>query len=161
MRLREFSICVLLLVPFLAVSERAEATEVYRWTDADGVVHYSQTPPPSEANASKLSLRDPRPSDDAPVEDIYDVAGQQARMQALREERERKRQERLERQREAASRQADSYAPSEIYTYPAWWLRPRPPVRPQPPPDRPSPGPGDAIRPPDMIKPPSPLTPKG
>ena len=76
MRLREFSICVLLLVPFLAVSERAEATEVYRWTDADGVVHYSQTPPPSEANASKLSLRDPRPSDDAPVEDIYDVAGQ-------------------------------------------------------------------------------------
>lgn len=161
MRLRGSSICVLLFVLFLSIYERADATEVYRWTDAEGVVHFSQTPPPSDANASRLSLRDPRPPEDAPVEDIYDVAGQQARMQALREERERKRQERLERQREAASRQVDSYPQSEIYTYPAWWLRPRPPVRPQPPPVRPSPGPGDAIRPPDVIRPPSPLTPKG
>lgn len=158
--LKETGLMVFALVTVMAW-QSAGATEVYRWTDADGVVHFSQTPPPLSADADKLVLHDPQPPGNDAVEDIYDVAGQQARMEALREERERKRQERIEQQREAESRQRAPYRQQDEYTYPGWWLRPDPPLRPLPPIERPPTGPGDPIRPPDMIRPPSPLTPRG
>lgn len=40
--MRRGSLCALLLL-----AGAAGATEVYRWTDADGVVHYTDQPPPS------------------------------------------------------------------------------------------------------------------
>ncbi len=41
MRLRP----ALLLLPLLALAAAASATEVYVWTDANGVKHYSDSPP--------------------------------------------------------------------------------------------------------------------
>lgn len=141
------------------------ATEIYRWTDENGVVHFSQTPPPAaQAEVSRLALRDTRPADYDPEADIYGVAEQQERMQALREEREKKREERLSRQSRAASQPVVVYPERDylnypIYRYPGY--QPRPPYRPNPPGQRPRPQPGDPIRPPSPITPPSPLRPNG
>ena len=35
----------------------ATASQVYRWVDADGTVHYSQTPPPSQGSDSVETLQ--------------------------------------------------------------------------------------------------------
>ena len=142
----------------MGVAGSVHATEIYRWTDENGVEHFSQTaPPPAQAGVSRLSLADDRPGSYDPDEDIFGVAEQEARMQALREEREQKRQERLERQQAAARLQAQpqqrdqGYWDRPVYWYPGH--RPRPPLRPMPPIERPPPGPGDPIRPPRPITP--------
>ena len=67
----------ILVVAFCAglTLDSARATEVYRWVDEDGVVHFSQTAPPGqETDVSKMSLADTRPSDYDPDADIYGVA---------------------------------------------------------------------------------------
>jgi hypothetical protein len=43
------------LLVLLLLSAPAQA-EVYRWIDANGVVHYSSTPPPQGAKADRLNL---------------------------------------------------------------------------------------------------------
>ena len=139
----------------------AEATEVYRWTDENGVVHFSQTPPPpSESEVSKLALDDTRPADYDPEADIYGVAAQQERMKALREEMEKKRQgrERQAPMQNVTPYRDRTYLNYPIYGYPGYY--PRPPYRPNPPIERPRPRPGDPIRPPRPIQPPSPLRPR-
>lgn len=110
------------------------ATEVYRWVDEDGVVHFSQTAPiKPEANVDRLALQDTRPSDYDPDQDIYGVAEQAERMKALREDMEAKRQASLERQREAAKQPVVQYRQPERYGYPIFWdAGPRPPLRPVP-----------------------------
>jgi hypothetical protein len=35
---------------------QAEATELYRWTDANGVIHYSDTPPRGQTNARRMRV---------------------------------------------------------------------------------------------------------
>lgn len=142
----------------------SRATEVYRWVDEDGVVHFSQTAPPGQdTDVSKLSLADTRPSDYDPDEDIYGVAEQEKRMKAKRDDMEKRRQERLERQRQTANQPPVQYRVPEQYGYPVYWNhgpRPQPPLRPVPPIARPDPGPGQPIKPPGMIKPPSPIKPR-
>ncbi|MGH8414453.1 MAG: DUF4124 domain-containing protein [Gammaproteobacteria bacterium] len=41
----------------------AQAQQVYRWVDAQGNVHYSQTPPPDAATKAKLVDVEPPPPD--------------------------------------------------------------------------------------------------
>lgn len=119
------------------------ATEVYRWMDENGVVHFSQTAPNKPgAEVDRLALQDTRPSDYDPDQDIYGVAEQAERMTALREEMDAKRQESLERQREAAKQPAYQYRQPERYGYPVFWNpwpRPQPPFRPDPPVTLPAP----------------------
>jgi len=129
---------ILLLVVFCGFSSLAvNATEVYRWVDKDGVVHFSQTAPlQAEAEVDKLALQDTRPSDYDPDQDIYGVAEQAERMKALREEMDEKRQASLERQREAAKQPVVQYRQPERYGFPVYWnpgVRPQPPLRPVPP----------------------------
>jgi hypothetical protein len=156
----------ILLAAFCAglALDSALATEVYRWVDEDGVVHFSQMAPPGqETDVSKMSLADTRPSDYDPDADIYGVAEQEKRMKAMRDDMEQRRQDRLERQRQAASQAPVQYRDYESYGYPVYWnpgLRPKPPLRPVPPIARPDPGPGQPIRPPGMINPPSPIKPR-
>jgi len=48
----------LLLLVLLAVSLPALAsTQVYSWTDANGVKHFSDSPPPASVNAQKIKVR--------------------------------------------------------------------------------------------------------
>lgn len=139
------------------------ASEIYRWVDENGVVNFSQTAPPSKDVAvDKVAVEDGRPSDWDPDADIYGVEEQAARMQALREDREKKRQELLERQKHQQSLTAPQYRVPEPYSYPGFWgpgIRPIPPIYPRPPIARPPTGPGAPIQPPDFIKPPSGLDP--
>ena len=153
---------VLLALAALAC-QAAHATEIYRWTDENGVVHFSQTPPPTaDSEVSRLALSDAQPADYDPENDIYGVAEQQERMKALREEREKKRQERLARQAQPASQAVIPYRERDYFTYPIYGYpgyQPRPPYRPNPPGQRPRPQPGEPIRPPSPISPPGPLRP--
>jgi len=129
------------------------AQEVYRWVDENGVVNFSDTAPAAPAAAVDiLALENPEPAGQDPEEDIYDVAGQAERMQALREEMAREREARRERQRNSAQQPAAQ--PSESvrygypYTYPAY---PRPPMKPPArPPGKPTPEPYETstLRPP-------------
>lgn len=41
----------------LALAMPAFATEMYSWTDANGVKHFSDSPPPQSVKAKKLSVR--------------------------------------------------------------------------------------------------------
>lgn len=50
-----------LMVAVLAACSMAVAADIYKWVDADGKVHYSNTPPP-KANVTKVKIEDPAPS---------------------------------------------------------------------------------------------------
>jgi len=110
------------------------ATEVYRWVDADGVVHFSDKAPPSGVDDfSRRDVTVKPPAGYDPERDLYGVAEQQERMRALREDMERRREARREREEQAPPSPAAAPSPAvsyPLYPYPGW--RPRPP-RPEPP----------------------------
>ena len=145
---------VLLLASLLAGP--AAATEIYKWVDENGVMHFSQTAPdPTVDGVSQQKLRDTTPSDYDPDQDIYGVEAQAERMKQMREEMDEKRQARLEREREAQKQQAVQYRDREYYGYPVYrpgWVNPQPPLRPTPPIARPP----SAVMPnPPVARPPS------
>lgn len=90
--------CILL---YLAFTLAAEAGELYKWVDENGVVHYAQTPPPN-AESAEIELQEdyaaPPPSGES---DYADAMEQQA---ARKEERLRLKEERKE-EREARERE--------------------------------------------------------
>lgn len=130
-----------LLGLLVAGSPAAWAEQIYRWTDGDGVVHFSQTPPPAGRPVETVVIEDNRPSDFDPEADIFGVAEQQARMQALREDMAERRAAAIERQREAAARTPPPVQPEPpawpAYRWPVFWPRPPRPQPPIAPPQRP------------------------
>jgi hypothetical protein len=148
----------------LFLAGAAAAQEVYRWVDEDGVVNFSDTAPASAesgAEVNTLTLQDTTPMNYDPEQDIYNVAAQAERMQALRAEMEKEREARLEQQQSAPQQPASTSSSAVNYGYPYGYpaygrppLRPgRPPARP---PERPVPEPYDTstLRP--LRPPPSP-----
>ena len=142
-------LAVLLVAP-------AVAAEVYKWVDEDGITHFSQMPPDtSVADVSQQVLRDTRPSDYDPEQDLYGVEEQAKRMQELRDEKDKRYQARLEREREAQKQQVIHYRTQESYGYPIYrpgWGNPRPPLLPTPPVVRP---PGGLLPTPPVARPPT------
>ena len=140
------------LVAFVAAP--AGATEVYRWVDEDGVVHFSQTAPDAAvSDVRRQVIENPVPTGYDPEQDIYDVAGQQERMQARRDALEREREARRERERQAAQRPVTSAPPPQgypVYGWPGY----RPPNRPRPPIEPPIEPPVEPDRPPATLRPP-------
>ena len=134
----------------------APAQDIYRWVDEEGVVHFSDTAPVSESrDVSTVEVEDTRSSDYDPEADIYNVAEQAERMQALRDKMDQEREERRARQRSVAA-QPQPAQPAQSVGYglpPWWWDRPgygRPP-KPELPvlPERPTPEPPTStLRPP-------------
>jgi len=130
--------------------------EIYRWVDANGTVNFSDTAPGAEsAGISTVVLEDTRPADYDPEADIYDVAGQAERMQALRDELAHEREARRETERTAAKTEPPSFDGPVQYGYPVGYpLYPRPPMRPpakppsRPQPPRPEPYETSTLRPP-------------
>ena len=49
-----------LIVAGLAACSMAAVADIYKWVDADGKVHYSNTPPP-KTNVEKVNVEDPAP----------------------------------------------------------------------------------------------------
>jgi len=156
-----------LLMVALAFSHPGTAAELYRWTDADGRVHFSDRPPPAaEVPAEVERLPTPRFADPGIPPGHYSVTEQWQRLQAERLIRQREQWERNREAREltlrerevaAAERAAEELAaPSNVSG--AVWVGPRRPWyghrpgRPQPhtglwKPDHP------AFRPPPPVRP--------
>lgn len=71
------TLCLLSLVAPLLAAAPAEAAKFYKWTDAQGVTHYSADPPPASANkASEVRVRS-RQSEEADAEQA-EAAGSEA-----------------------------------------------------------------------------------
>jgi Domain of unknown function (DUF4124) len=51
---------IFLLATVLITCSLTVAAEIYKWVDAEGKVHYSNTPPP-KANVTKVKVEDPAP----------------------------------------------------------------------------------------------------
>lgn len=113
------------------------ATEVYRWVDADGVVHFSDKAPPSGVDDfSRQDMAVEPPAEYDPEQDVFGVAAQQERMRALREDMERRREARRERAAQAPPPPAAAPSPAvsyPLYPYPGYRPRPPRPPRPEPP----------------------------
>ncbi|HVA56042.1 MAG TPA: DUF4124 domain-containing protein [Gammaproteobacteria bacterium] len=62
------TLCVALLTVTALTCMSALADQVYRWVDAQGNVHYSQTPPPDAITKAKLVDVKPIPPDSTGVE---------------------------------------------------------------------------------------------
>jgi Domain of unknown function (DUF4124) len=87
------------------------AAQVYTWTDADGITHFSETPPADEQLEHTVREIEPAPVTGTPADDdYYSVANQAARMEARRLERERIRAEILKAEAEARRADADAEA---------------------------------------------------
>ena len=134
--LRRYRIAPLCLLLVLSAAPLG-AAEVYRWVDADGVVHFSDKAPPSGvAEFSRQDVVAEPPTGYDPDQDLYGVAAQQERMQALREDMERRREARREREAAAPAPPAAAQSPAvsyPLYPYPGWRPRPPRPPRPEPP----------------------------
>ncbi len=66
MNLKRLSVVLLSLAALTLMTARAD--QVYRWVDAQGNVHYSQTPPPDAVTKAKLVDVKPPPPDPSAVE---------------------------------------------------------------------------------------------
>lgn len=150
---------IVVTLGLLAGAVPAMANEVYRWVDENGVVNFSDAAPGKAqpgAEVNTLTLEDTAPKDYDPEQDIYNVAAQAERMQALREELEQEREARREQQRRVQAQPSTPYQSSVNdrypYDFPAYGRPPmRPPGRPPArPPQRPVPEPYETstLRPP-------------
>ena len=129
----------------------AEAQEVYRWVDENGVVNFSDRAPPdaAEAGVSTLTLEDSRPAGYDPEQDVFNIEATAERTQARREALQQEREALRERQ---ASQPVVVQYPEQSNTGYSWGypfgypplgpggkppFRPpqRPPTQPEPPAD--------------------------
>ena len=80
----------LLIIPFLCLSSPLPAVaDVYRWVDADGQVHYGESPP--SEGARKIELPEASESSPEPDREAADRRARQQRLlDAYEHERERK-----------------------------------------------------------------------
>lgn len=125
----------------------AEAQEIYRWVDENGVVNFSdKAPPAAAAGVSTLTLEDSRPAAYDPEQDLFNIQATLARTQSLRKALEERRAARRESAGARPPVAAQSAAQS-IYGYPYGYppLYPRPLFgpggKPPPRPDQPQPQP--------------------
>jgi hypothetical protein len=104
---RRHSGVVGLVLAVLAVSQALSAAELYRWTDADGRVHFSDRPPAAEATTGVERLPTPRFADPGIPPGHYSVTEQWERLQAERLVREREQWERNREARELSLRERE------------------------------------------------------
>ncbi len=109
---------VAVLVSLFACAVSANASEIYQWTDEDGVVHFSDTRPEDGAVVTGLRFQEMNPPDYDPVEDPYSIRNQATRTNAIWTELEKAREEREEKRREEAERNLRyAQAPYDPYLY--------------------------------------------
>jgi hypothetical protein len=92
------AICFLLP---LVLTITAEAGELYKWVDENGVVHYSQTPPPN-TESSAIEIQEDYVAPPTAGESVYADAIEQ---QAARNEERRRLKEEQKEEREARERE--------------------------------------------------------
>ena len=91
----------LTMLLLLGISVSAPAAEVYRWVDADGVVHFSDTLPDTmQGDVERLVVQDRNPPGYDPAEDPNNVMNQAQRSTARFAEVEKERAERAEKRQQ-------------------------------------------------------------
>lgn len=114
----------------------ASASDIYRWVDEDGVVHFSDTAPADDRDAERLRLNGSNPPDYDPVDDPYSIRNQAKRIGETWSRLEEQLEERREKRREQAERQPvvvyEPYYPYRNYR-PGYFVPRRPGHRPVPP----------------------------
>ena len=122
MRVPMLPVAVMLLLS--AWTTTATASEIYQWTDEDGVVHFSDTTPENGAVVITLRVQDENPPDYDPLEDPHSIRNQATRTNATWTELEKAREEREEKRREEAERNLRyapaPYDPYHYYSRPAY-----------------------------------------
>ena len=126
MGIPKLTLAVLVLLSACAAS--ANASEIYQWTDEDGVVHFSDMRPGDGAVVTTLRFQDANPPDYDPIDDPYSIRKQAERINATWTELEKAREERQEKRREEAERNL-RYAPAPYdpylyYSRPAYFSHP-------------------------------------
>ncbi len=116
------------LVLLSAWATGANASEIYQWTDEDGVVHFSDTTPENGAVVITLRVQATNPSEYDPLEDPYSIRNQATRTNAMWAELEKAREEREEKRRDEAERilryASATYDPYYYYSRPAYFSHP-------------------------------------
>lgn len=137
MNARRTSTMIILASLAIMAASTAAAQEIYHWVDENGVPNFSQERPPgSIQDFSELYLEDSTPADYDPEQDIYGIEEQAERMQALREDMEKRREENREREKYVVQQPVQQYRdPYQFYSRRLWYppLYPKPPHRPKPP----------------------------
>lgn len=64
----------------LIVSGAVSGTEIYRWVDADGVVHFSDTKPIDEPSLTTIEIVESDGRDYDPIDDPYSILNQTQRI---------------------------------------------------------------------------------
>jgi len=114
MRIPILTVAVLVLLFAWAAS--ANASEIYQWTEEDGVLHFSDTRPEDGAVVTTLRVQATNPPDYDPLEDPYSIRNQATRTNAVWAELDKAREERQEKRREEAKRNL-RYAPAPYDPY--------------------------------------------
>lgn len=99
---RQTQLAVALLAGTLVLVTPSLATEVYRWVDEDGVIHFSDTEP-DRGDVEILELAERNPPDYDPASDPYSILNQAERTAEMLARAEKKSGEREERGRRAES----------------------------------------------------------
>ena len=104
-------VSIALVAATLAIAPQAAMSEIYKWTESDGVVHYSNTPPPKSKNGRLVG------NESGTVSVVPGMSKEQK--DRLREREDQLRLQRLEREVEElrARELARDYAqPEVVYT---------------------------------------------
>jgi hypothetical protein len=125
----------------LVCATGSPAQDIYRWVDAEGVIHFSDTPPATEVGeVETIAVDVGPPAAGAAGEVRFNIAATAERMQAIREELDEDLDARRDRQR-AAPPPVVQYPETTGYGlawpygypgYPGYPARPRPPRPPRP-----------------------------
>lgn len=117
-------------------SPPAASADIYQWIDDDGVVHFSDTRPNTDAAVKTLQVNTSNPPGYDPTEDPYSIANQAKRMNARWSELAEEREEREEQRRESARQYAQNRPPRYDGWRYSYWPGYYTPVRPVQPPPR-------------------------
>jgi hypothetical protein len=122
-------IVVTLLIAGICASPSL-AGEVFKWTDDEGVVHFSQWAPKHTAGVTRLTTASSNAVDYDPESDPYSIQNQAVRMNETWSKLEARKAERRKRREEAEERMARMQPPT--YDYPSYpynyWPIYRPPL---------------------------------
>jgi hypothetical protein len=85
MQLRTFIAASVIGLSLACVAGFASAQQIYKWKDANGVMHYSQTPPSSSTHYTKMQLTSqPEVASDTPASSNSETEGTPQNRAALR-----------------------------------------------------------------------------
>ena len=122
----------------IAFVSYADAADIFRWVDDDGVVHFSDTAPSDDTAVERLRVDEANSPDYDPADDPYSIRNQAERTGETWSRLEERREERREKRLKEAERQPvyvyQPYYPYRNYA-PGYYVPGRPghrPVRPGP-----------------------------